>query len=854
MTVPSSTSRQRLFLAVVVAITVLGVVFFTSEPQTTRTSRLRNLSRNGGRLGAASSASSSASHPTSHHAALSSHAGASPAFPAFSLLPAALAPHLDPLHVREGLFGQRQISMLGSALCIDIPGGSTAPGTTPILYRCQPAKELAGNQLWRLDQQDGRIVSILSGHCLTAVRAIPVGSRVLLNASLVGGGVAAAAEAAAMTGVVRHVRPDMTYTVAWENENQPNTHAIDHDWLVRLDTVAGAGAGAAKTGPGSAMSGTTTGSGVDNGGETAATTTATTSTPSINLAFDAAVNAVVNAAAATAADAPHVYQKGDLVEFHAVALRKTPAYVRTNDKPTAYGFQYRNRYGRQAVNTAWQNGQVVSCGDKRIGGKTGGETGGKTGGEPGGDDESAGPHCTIALIDRRISVLVPANMIRPIVSGWVRMRVCQETDPVRSSSSGGGGAAADDIAVVPSQTWDMTNLGQMSVFGGSGGKGRLPGDRVLCLTTTRIQAKAILGLQPCQDTSAYATLTTHSPHHDHHHGLHPPHPVGSAAASSHKSSLSSASPSSTSSSSRESSTKDFRFDHLVSRQLWLRHGCTAETSQCSWWHYQTTIPSCCRGHLIRLTQFVMRACKRLGQSCWVAWGSLLGAVREGDHIGHETDMDMYVPAGAASALLRKEMTFLARTEGLPYEMVQWNSNVPLEDDDRDPRRDGGEPWRLFFSHNNKIHIDLWLYDVDVDPDTAAPVAILGGRDYAYIFPREMLLPLRECPYGEEWVPCPAEAQRVLREVMYGPTWNVSRASAGYFKRGLKKGGGLNAVSRAKLAQADLHSDFDFLPPLRLGQRGEDGRTAYFPPIWIIEYRTRNPAAAGRQWDEGRRPR
>jgi hypothetical protein len=695
VTLPSSTSRQRLFLAVVVAITVLGVIFFASEPQTARTSRLRDLPRNGGRLGAASSTSSSASHPASHHAAFSSHSGASPASdasPAFPRLPAALAPHLDPLHVREGLFGQRQISMLGSALCVDIPGGSTAPDTTPILYRCQPAKELAGNQLWRLDQQDGRIVSILSGHCLTAVRAIPVGSRVLLNASLVGGGVAAAAEAAAMTGVVRHVRPDMTYTVAWENENQPNTHAIDHDWLVRLDTAAGAGAGAgagaanragaAKTGPGSAMSGRTTGSGVDNGGGETATTTATTSTPSINLAFDAAVNAAVHAAAATAADAPHVYQKGDLVEFHAMALRKTPAFVRTNDKPTAYGFQYRNRYGRQAVNTAWQNGQVVSCGDKRIGGKTGGETGG--------DDEGAGPHCTIALIDRRISVLVPADMIRPIVSGWVRMRVCQETDPVRSSSSGGGGAADDDIAVVPSQTWDMTNVGQMSVFGGrGGGAGRLPGDRVLCLTTTRIQAKAILGLQPCQDTSAYAALTTHSsPHHDHHdglrnglHGLHPPHSVGSAAASSPKSFLPSTSPSSTSSSSSsspKSSTKEFRFDHLVSRQLWLRHGCTAETSQCSWWHYQTTIPSCCRGHLIRLTQFVMRACKRLGQSCWVAWGSLLGAVREGDHIGHETDMDMYVPAGAASALLRKEMTFLARTEGLPYEMVQWNSNVPLE--------------------------------------------------------------------------------------------------------------------------------------------------------------------------------
>ena len=380
------------------------------------------------------------------------------------------------------------------------------------------------------------------------------------------------------------------------------------------------------------------------------------------------------------------FHSGDVVDVRAsdVNVHLTPSAWSVAepvvDKPVQYGTQHSGRYGAKARRTSWRPGRITKCFEPT---------------------KRVPYHsCDIQLEDRKHHLLeqVPVEKIRSALTAWVVMDRC--------------------VNDAPAQLWTFDGGGRIFQGASAAGGGW---DEDMCVATASIAKNSVVGLRPCSENHKrpQEKQGDHQQDHHHHDGLPD---IGGGG---------------------NNFALTARFDQESSLQRWVRHGCTAASSQCPWWTYQSTIPACCRRHLLELMQFVLRICKRLDQKCWIAWGTLLGAVREKDHIPHETDIDMYVPAGPAFSLLRKEMKLAADLEGLPFIFDLWNTERKWEDDDRDPRRDGGEPWRLFLSHTNKLHIDLWLYDVDHDPDTgevrAARVLFFFLLEYLYGV-RRMLSP------------------------------------------------------------------------------------------------------------------
>ena len=149
----------------------------------------------------------------------------------------------------------------------------------------------------------------------------------------------------------------------------------------------------------------------------------------------------------------------------------------------------------------------------------------------------------------------------------------------------------------------------------------------------------------------------------------------------------------------------------------------------------------------------LRAC---GIEAFLAYGSLLGAVREGGLIGHDNDADLgYVsthdhPAEAVAESFRLQRALVER--GLP---VTRYSGMGIRVDVTEP--DGGTRGLDVFSG--------FMREVD-------------GTDQLFLmgevgtpFRREWVWPLSEVTFEGRTFPAPAQPERLL-EAMYGPTWRT----------------------------------------------------------------------------------
>jgi hypothetical protein len=145
----------------------------------------------------------------------------------------------------------------------------------------------------------------------------------------------------------------------------------------------------------------------------------------------------------------------------------------------------------------------------------------------------------------------------------------------------------------------------------------------------------------------------------------------------------------------------------------------------------------------------LRAC---GIEAFLAYGSLLGAVREGGLIGHDNDADLgYVsrfehPAEAVAESFRLQRALVER--GLP---VTRYSGMGIRVDVSEP--DGGTRGLDVFGG---FMMDGSLYLMG---EVGAP------------FEREWVWPLGEVSFEGRTLPGPAQPERLL-EAMYGPTWRT----------------------------------------------------------------------------------
>ncbi|WP_205471176.1 bifunctional 2-polyprenyl-6-hydroxyphenol methylase/3-demethylubiquinol 3-O-methyltransferase UbiG [Nocardioides sp. SYSU D00038] len=147
---------------------------------------------------------------------------------------------------------------------------------------------------------------------------------------------------------------------------------------------------------------------------------------------------------------------------------------------------------------------------------------------------------------------------------------------------------------------------------------------------------------------------------------------------------------------------------------------------------------------------VMR--EECGIEGWIAFGTLLGAARDGSVIGHDSDIDLcYLSEQPTPALMTLELWRIGRALRRAGMRVQYKSGSFLTVLFRAP--DGAaasiDLYTTFFL-DGRLH------------ETATVRAPL---------PRSAVLPLRDIEFEGEQLPAPADVPALL-EVSYGPGWRV----------------------------------------------------------------------------------
>jgi hypothetical protein len=184
--------------------------------------------------------------------------------------------------------------------------------------------------------------------------------------------------------------------------------------------------------------------------------------------------------------------------------------------------------------------------------------------------------------------------------------------------------------------------------------------------------------------------------------------------------------------------------------------CTRFTHECDFWSWGegSLRPECCTEHLMELAEFASDLLKRHRIVHWLDYGSLLGAVREGELIRWDGDVDFGMLQHDRAALL-----------GLADE-------VELAGHHLDQSLPG--VIRIVYSDINSSHLDLFLWEVrdglllpQDDMSYAWP-----GMSARLAFPERFLGRLVDVSLYGRHFPAPAPAHEFLRDHRYGPDYDV----------------------------------------------------------------------------------
>ena len=170
--------------------------------------------------------------------------------------------------------------------------------------------------------------------------------------------------------------------------------------------------------------------------------------------------------------------------------------------------------------------------------------------------------------------------------------------------------------------------------------------------------------------------------------------------------------------------------------------CSPDSARCKWWKIPPYIlPKCDREVLLGMLWWLR---SRAQIPFYLFFGTLLGAVREGGHIDHEEDIDICVDRAVWPSVKHDIIQALSESNDTTY----WLNN---EDD----------PIRFFLSKKNKLHVDIWLYDLG---NTSSSFT---GWLYKAELVNDMLYPLVPCDYSGHTYWCPGNSKDWLKKE-YGP--------------------------------------------------------------------------------------
>lgn len=182
-------------------------------------------------------------------------------------------------------------------------------------------------------------------------------------------------------------------------------------------------------------------------------------------------------------------------------------------------------------------------------------------------------------------------------------------------------------------------------------------------------------------------------------------------------------------------------------------GCTRETLRCEFWQQggEYLRPPCCTAHLKELLIFTRDLLTRHNILHWLDWGALLGAVRNGELVPWDGDVDFGV--------MREDRESIVELEA---EIERAGFVLDLSDPCT---------WRILLSNTNFLHVDLFHWR---DDNGTLKMRWHGCPEENWAFPRrfiENLQPVRL--YGESFL-APAPVNEFLSAHRYGSDYLVPR--------------------------------------------------------------------------------
>ncbi|NXK70965.1 FKRP protein, partial [Sylvietta virens] len=198
------------------------------------------------------------------------------------------------------------------------------------------------------------------------------------------------------------------------------------------------------------------------------------------------------------------------------------------------------------------------------------------------------------------------------------------------------------------------------------------------------------------------------------------------------------------------------------RQRW--HGCTRDTPRCFGTIRAQTpqyllegrwTPPCCLRALRETARHVLAQLEAAGVRHWLEGGSLLGAVRSGDIIPWDYDVDIGIYRDDINKSRWLAAVSAAGRDGVEDERgFFWEKAAE------------GEFFRVHFSRTNRLHVDLWPF-YRRDGAVMTKETWLEGHGQDVEFPERFLVPLGSVEFAGGAARAPNEPRAFL-ELKFGP--------------------------------------------------------------------------------------
>lgn len=179
--------------------------------------------------------------------------------------------------------------------------------------------------------------------------------------------------------------------------------------------------------------------------------------------------------------------------------------------------------------------------------------------------------------------------------------------------------------------------------------------------------------------------------------------------------------------------------------------CTRDTRRCEFWMRGEGYirPDCCTSHLQELLAFTHNLLARHSIPHWLDFGALLGAVRTGEFIPWDSDVDFGIM-----------QTDLERVRALKAEIEQSGYRL----DTKYPY-----VWRILLSDINTQHVDLFPWRAK---DGVLQMRWPGYSDECWAFPCRFLEnPQAVQLYGQS-LPAPSPVSEFLSRYRYGSDYRT----------------------------------------------------------------------------------